>query len=173
MGRAEKGGGNAPGATLPTEQPLMAVVAIPTTYAGSEMTPVYGVTHHANGVARKITVSDVKIVPKLVIYDPLLTLHLPRELTASTGINALAHCIEALYSVTRNPLATAVALRGVRAISSALPRCYARGDDVEARGEMLLGGFMAGAAQGALTAALPSHAVRVSGRGAAVPCPPI
>src|SRR5260370_3085453 len=77
MALEEKRGGKPARAAFPTEQPLMAVVAIPTTYAGSEMTPVYGVTRHADGMARKITVSDVKIVPKLVIYDPLLTLHLP------------------------------------------------------------------------------------------------
>src|SRR6266566_1604527 len=84
MALEEKRGGKVARAAFPTEQPLVAVVAIPTTYAGSEMTPVYGVTHHEDGAARKITVSDAKIVPKLVIYDPLLTLHLPRELTAST-----------------------------------------------------------------------------------------
>src|SRR6266702_527599 len=122
MALEEKRGGKAARATFPTEQPLVPVVAIPTTYAGSEMTPVYGVTQHADGMARKITVTDAKIVPKLVIYDPLLTLHLPRELTASTGINALAHCIEALYSVTRNPLATAVALRGSAELIARTPR---------------------------------------------------
>jgi maleylacetate reductase len=169
MALEEKRGGKPARAASPTEQPLVPVVAIPTTYAGSEMTPVYGVTQHADGMARKITVSDAKIVPKLVIYDPLLTLHLPRELTASTGINALAHCIEALYSVTRNPLATAVALRGVRAISSALPRCYARGDDVEARGEMLLGAFMAGTALAHVTMALHHGLCHVLGGTAGVP----
>ena len=165
----EKRGGKPIRSASPMEQPLVPVVAIPTTYAGSEMTPVYGVTHHTDGMARKITVTDARIVPRLVIYDPLLTLHLPRELTASTGINALAHCIEALYSITRNPLATAVALRGVRAISSALPRCYTRGDDVEARGEMLLGAFMAGTALAHVTMALHHGLCHVLGGTAGVP----
>lgn len=169
MALQEKRSGKAARVSLPIEQPLVPVVAIPTTYAGSEMTPVYGVTHHADGMTRKITVSDARIVPKLVIYDPLLTLHLPRELTASTGINALAHCIEALYSITRNPLATAVALRGVRAITSALPRCYARGDDVEARDEMLLGAFMAGTALAHVTMALHHGLCHVLGGTAGVP----
>src|SRR5215467_7840228 len=71
---------------------LVAVVAIPTTYAGSEMTPVYGVTRQVDGLARKMTVSDPRIAPRLVIYDPQVTLDLPPEMTASTGINALAHC---------------------------------------------------------------------------------
>lgn len=133
-------------AASPTEQPLIPVIAIPTTYAGSEMTPVYGVTRHADGLARKVTVSDPKIAPKLVIYDPLLTLDLPARVTAGTGINAAAHCIEALYSITRNPLSTAAALGGLRAIAHALPRCFADGADVEARGEMLTGAFLAGTA---------------------------
>ena len=169
MALQEKRGGRMAQTALSTEQPLVPVVAIPTTYAGSEMTPVYGVTHHGDGMARKITVSDARIVPKLVIYDPLLTLRLPRELTASTGINALAHCIEALYSVTRNPLATAVALRGVQAISSALPRSYAGGDDVEARGEMLLGAFMAGTALAHVTMALHHGLCHVLGGTAGLP----
>jgi alcohol dehydrogenase class IV len=121
-------------------------VAVPATYAGSEMTPVYGVTHHSDGVARKVTVADPKVTPRLVIYDPLLTLDLPSHVTAGTGINAVAHCVEALYSMTRNPLSTAAALGGLRAIARALPRCYAAGDDVEARTEMLMGAFLAGTA---------------------------
>jgi len=142
----EKRTGRQARAAFPTDQPLVPVVAIPTTYAGSEMTPIYGITYHSVGSARKITVTDPKITPKLTIYDPLLTLDLPPDMTASTGINALAHCIEALYSITRNPLSTSTALSGVRSIYIALPRCYAIGDDLEARTEMLVGAFLAGTA---------------------------
>jgi alcohol dehydrogenase class IV len=127
-------------------QPPVAVVAIPTTYAGSEMTPVYGVTRQVDGVARKVTVTNPRAAPRLTLYDPLLTLDLPPRMTAGTGINAVAHCIEALYSIKRNPLSSAAALAGLRAISQALPRCYANGDDMEARGEMLAGSFLAGTA---------------------------
>jgi maleylacetate reductase len=130
-------------AAFPTDQPLVPVIAIPTTYAGSEMTAVYGITHHMNGSSRKVTVTDPKITPKLVIYDPRLTLDLPPELTASSGINALAHCVEAAYSITRHPLSTAAALGGARYIFRALPRCYAVGDDVDARTEMLMGSHLA------------------------------
>jgi maleylacetate reductase len=130
-------------AAFPTDQPLVPVIAIPTTYAGSEMTAVYGITHHMNGSSRKVTVTDPKITPKLVIYDPRLTLDLPPELTASSGINALAHCVEAVYSITRHPLSTAAALGGARYIFRALPRCYAVGDDVDARTEMLMGSHLA------------------------------
>jgi alcohol dehydrogenase class IV len=133
-------------AATPTDQPLVPVIAIPTTYAGSEMTPVYGVTRQIDGMARKVTVTDPKVAPMLTIYDPLLTLDLPPRMTAGTGINAVAHCVEALYSIRRNPLSTAAALAGLRAISRALPRCYAAGDEAEARGEMLAGSFLAGTA---------------------------
>src|SRR6185312_3313257 len=81
----------------PVQQPLAPVIAVPTTYAGSEMTPVYGVTRQIEGESRKMTVTDVRVTPKLTIYDPLLTVQLSPDMTASTGINALAHCIEALY----------------------------------------------------------------------------
>src|SRR5260370_39794741 len=75
-------------------------------------------------------------------------------MTASTGINALAHCIEALYSITRNPLSTAAAQRAVQAIYSALPRCYESGNDLEARTEMLTGAFLAGPAPAPVNDAL-------------------
>lgn len=150
-------------------QAQVPVIAIPTTYAGSEMTPVYGITRVVDGQARKQTGSDPRITPQLVIYDPRLTLDLPPEITASTGLNALAHCIEALYSLTRNPLSSAVALSGVRAIMTALPRCYARGDDLEARGEMLEGAYLAGTALAHVTMALHHGLCHVLGGTAGVP----
>ena len=154
---------------LPSDQPQVPVIAIPTTYAGSEMTPVYGVTRQQDGVARKITVTDPKIAPRFIIYDPLLTLDLPPELTASTGINALAHCLEALYSITRNPLSTAAALSGIRAIMAALPRCYADGRDLAARTEMLQGSYLAAAALAHVTMALHHGLCHVLGGTAGVP----
>ena len=156
-------------AAFPTDQPIVPVIAIPTTYAGSEMTPTYGITHNINGSSRKVTVTDVKITPKLVLYDPLLTLDLPPMMTAATGINALAHCIEALYSITRNPLSTAAAISGIHAITHALPRCYAAGDDVEARTEMLQGSFLAGTALSNVAMALHHGLCHVLGGTAGVP----
>lgn len=145
------------------------VIAIPTTYAGSEMTPVYGVTHHGDGASRKVTVTDPKVTPKLTIYDPVLTLKLSPEMTASTGINALAHCVEAAYSITRNPLSTAAALAGARRIASALPSCYAKGDDLEARSEMLAGSYLAGAALSNVAMGLHHGLCHVLGGTAGVP----
>ena len=90
-------------------------------------------------------------------------------MTAATGINALAHCIEALYSITRNPISTAAALGGIRAISSALPRCYVDGDDLEARSEMLSGAFLAGSALAHVTMALHHGLCHVLGGTVGVP----
>jgi maleylacetate reductase len=156
-------------AAFPTDQPLIPVIAIPTTYAGSEMTPTFGITYHNDGVSRKVTLTDSKITPKLVLYDPLLTLNLPPEITASTGINALAHCIEALYSITRNPLSTSVALSGVHSIYTALPRCYVDGNDLEARIEMLVGAFLAGSSLSHVSMALHHGLCHVLGGTAGVP----
>jgi maleylacetate reductase len=165
----EKRTGQPARAAIPIDQPLIPVVAIPTTYAGSEMTPTFGITYHNDGVARKVTQTDAKITPKLVMYDPLLTLHLPPEITASTGINALAHCIEALYSITRNPLSTSVALSGVHSVYTALPRCYVDGNDLEARTEMLLGAFLAGSALSHVSMALHHGLCHILGGTAGVP----
>lgn len=165
----EKRRGQPARAAFPTDQPLVPVIAIPTTYAGSEMTPTYGVTHHTDGLTRKITVTDAKITPELVIYDPLLTLNLSPTMTASTGINALAHCIEALYSITGNPLSMAAALSGLHYIISALPRCYSVGDDREARTEMLLGSFLAGTALSNVAMGLHHGLCHVLGGTAGVP----
>jgi alcohol dehydrogenase class IV len=153
---------------LPADQPLVPVIAVPTTYAGSEMTPVYGVTQHDNGTARKVTVTDPRVTPKLAMYDPQLTVPLPPELTASTGINALAHCIEAVYSITRNPLSTAAALSGARDIAQALPRCYAQGDDLEARTQMLVGSYLAGTALSNVTMGLHHGICHILGGTAGV-----
>ena len=122
------------------------IVAIPTTYAGSEMTPVFGITRTREVPQRKVTVKDPSIVPLVVFYDPQLTVDVSPELTASTGINALAHCIEALYAANRNPLSTTVALSGIAEIQQSLLKCYQHGDDLEARSEMLLGAHLAGMA---------------------------
>jgi maleylacetate reductase len=136
------------------DRPVAAVIAIPTTYAGSEMTPVYGVTRVVEGVPRKLTVTAPRVAPRLTLYDPALTLGLPARVTAGTGINAAAHCVEAVYSITRNPLSTAAALAGLAAIASALPRCHAAGADLAARGEMLTGAFLAGTALSNVTMGL-------------------
>lgn len=166
----EKRTGKPARAAFPTDQPLVPVIAIPTTYAGSEMTAVYGVTRQKpDGATVKVTVTDPKVAAKLVIYDPELTLDLPPGLTASTGINALAHCIEALYSITRHPLSTAAALGGLRAIARALPRCHAAPNDLAARTAMLAGAHLAGSSLASAAMALHHGLCHVLGGTAGVP----
>jgi maleylacetate reductase len=165
----EKRTGKPARAVIPIDQPLVPVIAIPTTYAGSEMTAVYGITHSREVPPRKVTVNNPKITPKLVVYDPKLTLDLPPEMTASTGINALAHCIEALYSITRYPLSTAAAISGIQHINNALYRCYTDGSDLEARTEMLTGAHLAGLSLASASMGLHHGLCHVLGGSAGVP----
>ena len=118
------------------------LIAVPTTYAGSEMTPVVGVTDRAEG--RKHVRRDPAALPRLAIYDPEATLDLSASLTASTGMNALAHCVEACYARDVNPVVRPVALEGLRHITRSLPLCVAAGDDIDAREDLLLGAYLAG-----------------------------
>lgn len=154
----------------PDAPSLIAGIAIPTTYAGSEMTPIYGVTQlQADGLPHKLTVRDPRITPKVVIYDPELTVKLSPEMTAATGINALAHCIEAVYSKTRNPLSTAAALRGIYHIKRALLRCHQDGKDMAARTEMQLGSHLAGASLATVSMGIHHGTGHVLGGTAGVP----
>ena len=118
------------------------LIAIPTTYAGSEMTPVFGTTDRAE--RRKSVRRDDSVLPKLVIYDPEVTLDLSPELTASTAINALAHCVEACYARDVNPLVPPLALEGIRRIVRSLPLCIADGRNLDAREDLLTGAYLAG-----------------------------
>src|SRR5437870_313495 len=76
------------------------ILAIPTTYAGSEMTPIYGITEGG----RKKTGRDPRVLPKTVIYDPALTVSLPAGISATSGMNAIAHAVEGLYAEDANPI---------------------------------------------------------------------
>jgi maleylacetate reductase len=106
------------------------------------MTPVFGTTDRAE--RRKTVRRDDAVLPKLVIYDPEVTLDLSPELTASTAINALAHCVEACYARDVNPLVPPVALEGVRRIVRSLPLCITNGRNLDAREDLLTGAYLAG-----------------------------
>jgi alcohol dehydrogenase class IV len=137
------GGGSATGlgkAVALTES--IPILAIPTTYAGSEMTPIWGLTEGA----RKTTGRDPRVQPRTVIYDPVLTLSLPPEVAGPSGMNAVAHCAEALYADGANPITSLMAERGVAALASSLPRVVAVPDDLDARGDALVGAYLAAAA---------------------------
>jgi maleylacetate reductase len=118
------------------------VVAVPTTYAGSEVTPVWGLTE----AERKTTGTDLRVLPKVVIYDPELTTTLPPDLSAASGLNAMAHCVEAFWAPGRNPVSSLAAAEGISALTTALPAVVADGDSQEARGGMLYGAYLAGTA---------------------------
>jgi maleylacetate reductase len=119
-------------------------VAVPTTYAGSEMTDILGETEGG----RKTTRRDPRIRPETVIYDVELTLGLPRGLTAASGLNAVAHAVEALYARDRNPVLSLIAAEAVRALVEALPRLADAPGDRGARARALTGAWLAGAAPG-------------------------
>jgi alcohol dehydrogenase class IV len=92
-------------------------ICIPTTYAGSEMTPILGQTEGG----RKTTLTDRAVLPETVIYDVDLTMTLPPALSATSGINAIAHAVEALYAKDRNPIVSLMAQEGIRALAASLP----------------------------------------------------
>jgi alcohol dehydrogenase class IV len=122
------------------------IVAVPTTYAGSEMTPIYGITE--GGV--KKTGRDRKVLPKTVIYDVDLTLSLPPQISGPSGMNAMAHCVEALYAEDANPIISLIAEEGIRALAKALPVVVRDGNDVAARSDAQYGAWLAGTALGAV-----------------------
>jgi maleylacetate reductase len=116
------------------------VLAVPTTYSGSEMTTIWGISE---GGAKK-TGRDPKVSPKCVIYDPELTLDLPVATSAASGMNAIAHCCEALYAHDGNPLVSLIAEEGMRALGAALPVIAQAPKDLEARTSALYGSWLAG-----------------------------
>jgi maleylacetate reductase len=116
------------------------IVAVPTTYSGSEMTELWGVTRGGE----KVTGKDARVRPTLVVYDPELTLDLPAQASTTSGFNALAHCVEALYAKNADPLAQLAAERGARALAQSLPILASNPRDLEAREAALLGAYLGG-----------------------------
>jgi maleylacetate reductase len=140
------GGGSATGmakaVALERQTPI---VAVPTTYAGSEVTPIYGLT----GPEGKRTGRDLRVLPKVVVYDPALTTGLPPEVTGPSGMNALAHCVEATYAPGANPVTSLLAEEGARTLARGLPVAVSDPADLAARTDALLGAWLAGAAMAA------------------------
>jgi maleylacetate reductase len=126
------------------------IIALPTTYAGSEMTPVWGLT--ADGV--KKTGKDPRVLPTSVIYDPELTLSLPVGMSVTSGFNAIAHAVEALYAPDGSPIISLMAEEGVRALITALPNIVADPENIEHRSAALYGAWLCGATLGATTMSL-------------------
>ena len=132
-----------PGATW-LDRPALPHVAIPTTYSGAELTPFFGMTDPAT--KRKSGGGGPTIAPVAAVYDPDLTVSTPARVSAETGMNALAHCVECAYSPARTPEAEAVALAGIRLIARWLPAVVDDPVDLVARTHMFEGAALAGRA---------------------------
>jgi alcohol dehydrogenase class IV len=135
------------------------IIAAPTTYAGSEMTPIWGITQGGE----KRTGRDMTVLPRVAIYDPRLTLDVPPQVAAPSGINALAHCVEALYAPDTNPIVSLMATDGIRTLASALRRVVASPHDLDARADALYGAWLAGASLGAVSMGLHHKLCHVLG----------
>ena len=126
------------------------IIAIPTTYAGSEMTPIYGITDA--GIKR--TGRDPKVLPKTVLYDPELSVGLPVHLSFVSGLNAIAHAAEGLYSKDGNPVMSLMAEEGIRALATGLRGVKKSNSDKTARSECLYGAWLCGMVLGNVGMAL-------------------
>jgi maleylacetate reductase len=135
------------------------ILAVPTTYSGSEVTSIWGQTE--NGI--KHVARDPNTQPRIVLYDPLLTLGLPPGISGPSGINAIAHCVEALYSETANPLVSLMAEEGIRALARSLPTVVTQPRDVGARSDALYGAWLGGHVLGAVGMALHHKLAHVLG----------
>jgi maleylacetate reductase len=125
-------------------------IVVPTTYAGSEVTPILGQTE--NGA--KTTLCSPKVTPEVVIYDPELTLGLPVAMSVTSGLNAIAHAAEGLYAPDRNPITTMMAIEGMRALRDALPVIIESPRDGTARGKALYGAWLCGTVLGQIAMSL-------------------
>ncbi|MGE0314440.1 MAG: iron-containing alcohol dehydrogenase family protein [Lautropia sp.] len=117
------------------------IVVVPTTLSAAEVTPGLGIH---DGAGRKLLFWDAKVVPRLIVLDPVAACEVPAGVFATTGMNALAHCVEGLYSRTRNPICDALALGGIELLARALPAVVADPGDVAARGGALTGANLSG-----------------------------
>lgn len=119
-------------------------IAVPTTFAGSEATPILGETKGRE----KTTLSDPRVRPGTIVYDPLLVSSLPAHLVASSAMNAIAHAVEGLYARNRNPISSLMAVEGIRAFATALPRIDADRADLEAWSMAQYGAWLCGTVLG-------------------------
>jgi maleylacetate reductase len=145
------GGGSAIGlAKAVALESGLPILAVPTTYAGSELTPLWGRTE----AGRKITGRDRGVLPRAVVYDPVLTVSLPPATSAASGMNALAHLVEGSYAADASPVVALLAEEGIRVLAGALPRVVAAPAELAARGAALYGAWLGGWVLGAATMGL-------------------
>lgn len=125
-------------------------IVVPTTYAGSEATPILGQTENR----LKTTLTSPKVQPEVILYDAELVASLPVGMTVTSGLNAMAHAAEGLYARDRSPLSTLMAVEGLRAFRDGLPAVLAAPGDLMARGETLYGAWLCGTVLGQVGMAL-------------------
>jgi maleylacetate reductase len=118
------------------------IVAVPTTYAGSEATTVWGLTEGA----KKTTGTDRRVLPKVVVYDATLTMSLPVDLSVASGLNALAHCVDSLWGPHADPINAALAAEGIRSLRSGLPRVVEDPMDLDGRENTLYAAYLSAVA---------------------------
>ena len=140
-GLVAAGGGSAIGlAKAIARETHLPIIAMPTTYSGSEATSIFGMTDGA----RKVTGRDARVMPRTIVYDPDLTLGLPPAVSAASGMNAIAHCVESFWADGRTPVTLALASEAMRRFGKNLPAAVANGADRDARGECLIAAWLSG-----------------------------
>lgn len=135
------------------------IVAVPTTYAGSEMTHIWGQTTDG----RKTTGRAAAVLPKTVVYDPELTLTLPQHVSGASGMNAMAHCVEAVYAPGASPITTSFSLLAIESLAKGLPGVVAAPDDMEARSAAQFGAFLSGMVLATAGISIHHHVCHVLG----------
>ncbi len=165
-GTVALGGGSAIGLgkalALRADLPL---VAVPTTYAGSEMTAIWGITDGE----KKETGRDDRVAPRAAVYDAGLTLTMPAALSATSGMNAMAHAVEALYAPDAQPMATLFAREALRLLAASLPEVTRDPSDVGARERALWGAHLAARALDMTSMGLHHKLCHVLGGAFALP----
>ena len=134
-------------------------IVVPTTYAGSEATPVLGETREG----KKSTIRSMKVLPQVIVYDVDLTYGLPPGLSLVSGINAIAHAVEAMYAREANPVTSSLAEQGIAALGRALPRIVSDPADRDARSDALFGAWACGSCLGAVGMSLHHKLCHVLG----------
>ncbi|HYN73960.1 MAG TPA: maleylacetate reductase [Nakamurella sp.] len=154
------GGGSAVGLAKAVALQLdVTILAVPTTYAGSEQTPIWGRTE----AGRKVTGRDARVLPRTVVYDPALTVDLPAGLSAASGMNAIAHAVEAAYAPDASPVTALLAAEAIGSLSAALPVVVREPANMPARERALYGAWLAGTVLGVTTMGLHHKLAHVIG----------
>lgn len=141
------------------------IVAVPTTYAGSEATSVWGLTEGA----RKTTGVDARVLPRSIVYDATLTLSLPVAMSVASGLNALAHCVDSMWAPRTDPVDQVLAGEGIRALSAGLPAVVSDPAGLDGREQVLYGAYLSAVAFSSAGSGLHHKICHVLGGAYALP----